>query len=393
MNLKVVLPVVVVIATVFGTVALLATGSRLNPVQPEAILTTVRIVEVLPEQVEMTVHSQGTAAPRTESDLVPEVSGKVVWISPKLVSGGSFEADETLLRIDDRDYKAAVGRARAALNRARAEDEHARYELQRLRSLEARQLASRSQMEDSLRTARIADANLHEARLVLEQAERDFARTEIRMPFAGLVRNEHVDVGQFVSRGNSIATVYATDLVEVRLPIADEQLAYLNIPLGHRGEFDEATAPRVTLHALYAGREYAWQARLVRTEAEIDAKSRMVHVVARVNNVDAAASDQPPLRVGQFVRADIEGRSVDAIVVLPRAAIRNDNQVLVVDAEDRLRYRDVRLMRVYRDKAFVTDGLEAGERVCVSPLQTVVEGMRVETIDTTQAEGPSSDSS
>ncbi len=393
MNLKVVLPVVVVIATVFGTVALLATGSRLKPVQPEAILTTVRIVEVLPERVEMTVHSQGTAAPRTESDLGPEVSGKVVWISPKLVSGGSFEADETLLRIDDRDYKATAGRARAALNRARAEDEHARYELQRVRRLEARQLASRSQMEDSLRTARVADANLHEARLVLEQAERDFARTEIRMPFAGLVRNEHVDVGQFVSRGNSIATVYATDLIEVRLPIADEQLAYLNIPLGHRGEFDEATAPRVTLHALYAGREYAWQARLVRTEAEIDAKSRMVHVVAQVNNVDAVASDQPPLRVGQFVRADIEGRSVDAIVVLPRAAIRNDNRVLVVDAEDRLRYRDVRLMRVYRDKAFVTDGLEAGERVCVSPLQTVVEGMRVETIDTTQAEGPGSDSS
>jgi hypothetical protein len=99
--------------------------------------------------------------------------------------------------------------------------------------------------------------------------------------------------------------------------------------------------------------------------------------VAQVNNAAPAAESAPPLRVGQFVRADIEGRSADDIVVLPRVAIRNDNRVLIVDEQDRLQYRDVELLRVYRSKAYITSGLVAGERVCVSPLQTVVEGMRV----------------
>ena len=145
------------------------------------------------------------------------------------------------------------------------------------------------------------------------------------------------------------------------------------------GEFDETIAPNVTLRASYAGREFSWNARLVRAEAEIDAKSRMVFVVARVDNTQTVLSNDPPLRVGQFVRADIEGTSADAIVELPRSAIRNNEQVLIVDSEDRLHFRDVVIMRFYRDKAYVIDGLEAGERICVSQIQTVVEGMRVNT--------------
>ena len=378
MRLKIMLPVLVLIATGFGAVTLLATSPQLKPSQPEAILTSVRILEARPEQISMMVHSQGTVAPRTESDLVPEVSGKVIWMSPNLVSGGSFDAQEVLLRIDSRDYAAAAGRARSALERGRAEDEHARFELQRLEQLESRQLTSRSQMENALRAARITQANLNDARLALEQAERDLARTELRIPFSGLVRSEQVDVGQFVTRGAPVATVYATDFVEVRLPIADEQLAYLNVPLSHRGEFEESTAPDVTLRALYAGAEFAWQGKIMRTEAEIDAKSRMVHAVARVDSAASQVDGQPPLRVGQFVNADIQGRLAENITVLPRVALRNNDQVLIVDAEDRLQFRDVQLLRVYREKAYVLDGIAPGERVCISPLQTVVEGMLVQ---------------
>ena len=136
-------------------------------------------------------------------------------------------------------------------------------------------------------------------------------------------------------------------------------------------------APAVTLHALYAGTEFEWSGRVVRTEAEIDSRSRMVHAVARIDNSVAQSDDRPPLRVGQFVSANIQGRLASNIVVLPRVAMRNNDQVLVVDEENRVRHRDVTLMRVYRDKVYITGGLTAGERVCISPLQTVVEGMRV----------------
>ena len=231
-----------------------------------------------------------------------------------------------------------------------------------------------------MRAARVAEASLQDARVVLEQAQRDLERTEILAPFKGFVRNEQIDVGQFVSRGASIANIYAVDYVEVRLPIADQQLAYLDLPLSRRGELDEATSPSVTLSANFAGVDYQWVGRLVRTEAEIDSRSRMIQVVARISAEDVTAIDPDalPPPVGLFVNAEIEGRSADHVVVVPRAAIRNASEVLIVDDENRLRFREVSLLRVYGDEAFIDSGLSEGEMISISPLQAVVDGMRVE---------------
>jgi RND family efflux transporter MFP subunit len=318
--------------------------------------------------------------PRTETALGPEVSGNVVWISPNLVSGGYFEAGEPLLRIDNRDYLSAVERARASVSRTEAEQEFSEFELQRLEELETRELVSRSDVEAGMRAARVAEAGLQDARVALEQAERDLERTEIVAPFQGFVRNEQTDVGQFVSRGATVANLYAVDYVEVRLPIADQQLAYLDLPLTQRGELDEADAPTVTLSANFAGQAYRWTGKLVRTEAEIDARSRMVQAVARISAEDVSNDDPAslPPPIGLFVNAEIEGRLVENVVVVPRAAIRNASEILIVDEENRLRFREVELLRVYGDEAYIDGGLSRGELICISPLQVVVDGMRVE---------------
>jgi RND family efflux transporter MFP subunit len=285
---------------------------------------------------------------------------------------GSRKGDE-LLRLEDQDYRSAVERAQAALARAEAEHEHSRFEYQRLESLEARQLASRSALENAQRIFRIAEAALQDARAGRAQAERDLQRTRLYAPFEGLVRRQAVDIGQFVNRGAAVATLYASAEAEVRLPIADRQMAFLNIPMGSLGELPEGQQPKVTLSADYAGQALEWHGRIVRTEAAIDTASRMVHVVARVANVDQTI----PLSVGLFVTAEIEGLLADGIVRLPRSALRDGNQVLVVDADDRLRFRDVEPLRLYQDEVMIRGGLAAGERVCVSPLQTVVDGMSV----------------
>ncbi len=361
---------------------LLATSRQLAPSEPEAVAPAVRVVEVAPASVRMIVHAQGTVSPRTEADLVPEVSGNVVWISPNLVSGGYFEEGEPLLRIDDRDYRSNLERARAAVNRTTAEDEFARFELERLQEMEARRLISPSDVETGMRAARVASAALDDARAALEQAERDLARTEVIAPFTGLVRAEQVDPGQFVSRGAPIARLYAVDYVEIRLPIADRQLAYLDLPPMQRGELDEATAPDVMLSAEFAGTRYQWHGKLARTEAEIDLRSRMVHAVARVSAAENAARDPDyvPPPVGLFVNAEIQGRSTEDIVILPRSAIRNGNQVLVVDDDSRLRFRTVDIARIYGEDAYIGGGLDHGDLVCISVLQAVVDGMRVEVV-------------
>lgn len=373
---NVVIPAAVVVLSLIGAAALIATQADVRPAFQEPVPTVVRVLEVTPKQVKLSVHSQGTAVPKTQSELVPEVSGRVTWISPSLVAGGFFETGEVLLKIDERNYRTAVERSRANVSRAEAEYEHARFEHGRLVQLEKRQLTSRSAMEGALRTMRVAEASMSDASAALEQAEFDLERTQIQAPFTGLVSTERVDLGQFVSRGNAVATLYASGTVEVRLPIADHQLAYLNLALGHRGLIDISVAPPVTLTADYAGKIYTWEGHVVRTEGQIDAKSRMVNVVASVDNETA----ETPLTVGLFVEAEIEGRLAEDVVVLPRNALRNGNQVLVVDDDNRLRYRDVKPLRMYRDQVLIREGLEAGERVCISPLQTVIDGMPVEPI-------------
>ena len=375
MNPRVVLPISVLAVAIAGAALLMATGSPVEGRPDERILRAVRVFPVETRAVELTIRSQGTVSPRTESELVAEVSGRVVWTSPALVSGGYFDADEALLRIDPVDYQAAVERAIAVLERAEGELEHAQRDLERQRSLSSSKATSRSSLNNAQRQSKVTGANLREARVSLDQARRDLARCEVAAPFVGRVREESVDVGQFLNRGAGFATVYATDAVEIRLPIADAQLGYLSLPIWRRAELTEDELPGVTLRARFAGLEHEWRGKVVRTEGQIDAKSRFVHVVARV--VNDAASGQPPLPVGLFVQARIEGRIAQDVAVIPRSALYDGGKVLVVGSEDRLRFRDVEVLRFEQDEAYIASGLADGERVCISSIAAPVDGMRV----------------
>jgi RND family efflux transporter MFP subunit len=359
-------------------VGLVATAPQPERVEPELVATAIRTAKILKADIRLIVRSQGTVTPRAETTVTPEVSGRIRWVSPNLVPGGYFNENDILVKIDDQDANSTVERSKASLSRAKAEAEHSAFELKRLQQLVKNKLTSQSTLESALRAKRVSDAVLKESEIALKQALRDLLRTEVRAPYAGLVRSKSVDVGQFVSRGNPLAQIYASDSVEVRIPLADSQLAYLNLPLGQRGELPEALQSNVTLSTHYGGQYYEWQGKLVRTEAEIDTRTRMVNAVVRV--IEDPESTQPPLPVGLFVHASIEGRIAEDVVVLPRAVLRNQSQVLVVDEDSRLRYRRVELLRFDRDEVIISSGLQNGEVVNLSPLQTVIDGMRVKPV-------------
>jgi RND family efflux transporter MFP subunit len=393
------LPFAILGVGVLGVAALVTTRPRVEPATPTVEAPLLRAVQVEPRPVRFTVRTHGTVMPRTESELVPQVSGEVVWVSPALVSGGFFEAGQPLVRVDRRDYEADLESARAGAARAQSEHQRASKERERQRRLADRSVASEARIDDAENAFRTAEASLREAEARLDRAERDLERAELRAPYAGRVRAERVDVGQFVTRGVAIATLYAVDYAEVRLPIPDRELAYVDLPLAYRPEFGsgggaEAAATDnsspVRLRAEFAGREHVWTGRIVRTEGEIDPKSRMVHAVARVEDPYAreAGSERPPLAVGLFVEAEILGRRVDDAVMLPRAALRRDEAgpgeaagdghfVLVVNEESRLEFRPVEVLRSERERVVIGAGLAAGEWVCVSPLRAPVDGMAV----------------
>jgi RND family efflux transporter MFP subunit len=367
-KLKVLLPLVVVIVGAIVAAAMIRSKEDPEIRETEVPVPTVRVKRIELRDVELVVHSQGTISPRTESVLVPEVSGRVTRVAPSFASGGFFEKDAVLLEIDAHDYRQAAVQARASVAQAelrleqeRAEAEVARTEWSDLGEGDASPLA--------LREPQVAEAKaaVEAARAALQRAERDLERTAVRAPYAGRIRTKEVDVGQFVTRGTPLARLYAVDYAEIRLPLPDDDLAYIELPLIYRGESGRDVGPRVVLSARFAGKKHSWEGRIVRTEGEIDPRSRMVHAVARVKDPYARGDDpdRPPLAAGLYVDAEIEGRRVSDVAVLPRSAVRGENQVLIVSEDERLHFRSIEILRQARDEVIIASGLADGERVCV----------------------------
>jgi RND family efflux transporter MFP subunit len=362
-------------AVLVGALALSAALVVARPV-PEAQAVAehrpvVSVVSVTPRPERMRVRTQGTVEPRTENELVAEVGGRLVWVSPALESGSFFSAGEPLARIEAADYEIARERARAALERARSQRRLAEASLGRSRALFAAGAASPAANDQAESNASIAAANEREAEAALRQAELELSRTELRAPFAGRVREKTADVGQLLARGARLASIFAVDFAELRLPIPSEELAFLDLPE------DPADAAWVELRGAFAGRTHVWRGRLVRAEGALDPRTRLVHVVARVEDPYGLASGTPPLAVGLFVEAEIEGRELPAVVALPRGALRGHDEVVVVDAEERLASRRVEVVRSDGETVFVAAGLAAGERVVTRVPSAFVEGMSV----------------
>jgi RND family efflux transporter MFP subunit len=388
------IPLLIVFVCTIGAFVVVATAPSVEYKAPERTIPTVRTIDAEPQTLRYSVHTQGTVVPRTEADLVPEISGRIVWISPALAPGGFFEEGDPLIRIEQRDFELAVKRQRATVKRAASELEFAAAELARQQGLADAGVASTSQLSDARRTASVAEANLSDARAALEQSERDLGRAEIRAPFEGRVREANVDIGQFVNRGNPAARIYATDYAEIRLPIPDEQLAFLDLPDPRRPDAKpNGDGPVVKLTSTFAGRRHEWTGRIVRTEGEIDARSRMVNVVARVDDPYQLPSEtpRPPLAVGLFVEAEIIGGEAREVVVVPRYAMRSDSKILIVNEAGELHTRSVQVLRIDRDQVLIQGPLGPGEQICVSPIQVVVEGMTVRPVsDRAAAETDSS---
>jgi RND family efflux transporter MFP subunit len=338
----------------------------------------VAVVEAQRRSERVSVRTHGTVEARTEIDLVAEIAGRVAVVSPALGAGAFFEAGDVLIELEGRDAELALERAEAAVLRAQSELGLADARLARRRTLAQSEIASAARLEESEHARRMAAARLREARAMREQARRDLDRTRILAPFAGRVRSKQVDRGQFVTRGTPLARIYAVDSAEVRLPIPTSELVHLDVPVAGLSPNEPASGSRALLRASFAGRVSEWEARVVRAEGEIAPRSRMIHVVVRVDDPYGRRSGdtRPPLTVGLFVEAEILGRTLDGVFVLPRSALRPPGEVLVVDADERLRARRVEVLRVAHDRILVGAGLDGGARVVVSALG-VLEGTAV----------------
>ena len=367
------LPIAIIVVGFGLAAALLKTGPSITPQAPVAKPPLVRALTVQPADFEFEATARGTVMPRSETDLIAEVSGRVVELSQSLVTGGFFQEDDVLLRIDPLDYEIALEQASAQVQRAVSELATARKNYERQRNLSKRQSTSESLEDDARNRLQIAEAAQREAKARLAIAERDLERTVVKAPYDGRVRTEQVDLGQFLNRGSRLAKLYAIDAAEVRLPIKDDELAFLNISLRDGSAWQKR--PSVLLSAEFAGAVHRWSGEIVRTEGELDPKTRMIQLVASV--ADPYREGTTPLPVGLLVDAVITGGVQPNIVKLPRVAMVSPSEVYIVDSSDRLARRTVTVLRSQGDFVYINDGLLAGDRVCLSRLATAMPGMKV----------------
>jgi len=381
--IKVFLTLLILTLAVVAAAGIIMTRPMPEPVAIAPNVVAIRGIQMEAENIPLTIYAQGVVEPLTASELITQVNGRVAWVSPNFNAGGFFKQGEPLVKLESEDYEARVGLAEAREVRALAEFEHATFELKRMRALVKDQLVSQAMLENAVRQTRLTEAALKEAQINLDQAERDLDRTELRAPFDAIVRSKAVDLGEFVSMGKPLAQLFAADGFEVRLPVLDTQLAYLNLPssIEATAPLNSTNLPSVRLSAQYAGAAASWDAQLVRSESEIDRRSRMVTLVARVSGTRSALSANP-LPVGAFVNAEIEGITLENAFQLPRSALRQDNQVLVIDEESRLRFREVSIARYEQDRILIQSGLKEGDIVNISPIQAVVDGMEVSVTET-----------
>lgn len=367
----------IMIAGAFGANMVMGAFAPKPTKEEETIKATpVVVAEAIAESVSLYVTAQGEATPRTDITLTPEVSGKVVDVSPAFIKGGSFEKGDILIRIDPEQYRyrviqaeANVAQAKSRFASEKAEAAIAQRDWQELGDGEAAPLTLREpQLAEAAAALASAQAALDEAKLQLERAT-------VRAPFTGRVRTKLVDLGQFVSPGLSMGEVFATDVMEIALPLTDAEMGQLGLHVGFR-QTDSLQGPNVTLSAVVGGETRVWNGSIARTDSEYNRETRVIFAYAEVRDpYGAAAIDGAPLASGLFVTARIVGREIENSVVVPRAALRGDDTVYVARDDDTLEIRMVTVASSDRNRAVLTSGIAAGERVITSPVRGAADGI------------------
>ena len=379
--LKIISPVLVLVVSIGIVQALGAAKPEPEKKEEAQRLISLYVDEVKTDTVTISVQTQGEVRPKTEIDLIPQVSGRIVGISESFAEGAEFVPGETLIKIDDTNYKLAVIRAQARVAEAEVgvQRELANAKIKKEHWLDKQNSGEPTPYALNKPQVMEAEAKLLSAESDLKEAQLNVARTEINVPFLGRVREKSVGIGQYVTAGTHLGRVFSTDTVEIRLPLTDSQLAELNLPMGFMA--DAFNAPVVQFSAKVGNHEQTWSGRIVRTHASVDQQTRLIYAIAEVEDPYGLGSDNgTPLAVGMFVHADIAGVNSQIALVLPRLALRNANKVYVINDQNRLEIRTVEVLSTSEDTVLVSNGVDVGDKVVTSTIPAAVDGMEVRAI-------------
>jgi RND family efflux transporter MFP subunit len=382
--LKIALPFVVLLAGVGALAALVLTKPEPARTEPKEKGVLVDVQQVHSGRHEIAVDAHGTVVAARKVRVQPQVSGQVRWQNDQLVPGGQLDEGEELLRIDQRDYRLAVENSRAQVSKAQVD-----LRLERGRKSVAerewemfakddedqgnegrRELALR---EPQVRAAKVA---LQSAKSALRRAQLDLKRTTLEAPFNALVLEENVDTGQVVGPQTTAATLVGTDRFWVRVAIPVDALPYIRIP--GTGGHTKGAEVRI-VHEL-GERPAERRGRVLRLLGDLDKAGSMARVLVSIDDPlgleqGPDANPRLPILLGSYVRVHIEAEPLDNVLEVPRAALREGDQVYVMNDDQRLQIQDVEIAWRRKNSVLISGGLEDGARVIVSGVPSAANGM------------------
>lgn len=364
-------PIIILSGSIIAFILMIKLKPEAEFQKPKIIPQLIETMTAFPAEVSAKISSQGTIRPGHEIYVTSELSGKVIWVSENFLDGAGFNIGDTLMKIEKRDYELALISTESSLFQARLSLEREEAEAN-LASIEWKRVGKGDASSLTLREPQLAQARavLAAAEAAYEQSKRNLERTIIIAPFNGRVRKKMVDLGTNLIPGARIADIYATASFEVRLPITDKDIPFLGIPLDGTS-IELKKRPRVKLFSSYGGDDFQIDGFIVRSESEIDPKTRMISVIATIPVLNA----QSGLKVGMFVNAEIEGLSFSGVTIVPRNAVKDD--MIWVVQDQKLRRKSVEVIRYEKDFAFITDGLDKNDKVLTTRLSSYVDGMPV----------------
>jgi RND family efflux transporter MFP subunit len=340
----------------------------------------VQVIRAEKLSTDITVKGTGTVEAAEEVSIIPQVSGRVVYVAPDLDVGGFFKKGEVLFAIEDIDYRLALDRAMAA--RAKAEYELATIESQaRIARTEWERINKNKDIppnplvlyEPQLKSAK---ADLSSAIAAIEQAKLDLERTKLQSPFNSRVRSEDIDLGQYVRSGTGVVVLAGTDTAEIAVPLSLDDLSWLDMP--RPGKWNSGAPASVFLRI--NGNLYEWKGHIIRSTGEVDPKSRMMQIIVGIDDpygLENKETDRPALAAGTFVDVRIKGRTLENVFVIPRIAFRDNSTVWVMDTSNKLQIEKVLISRIEREKVIIAEGLDDGDMIVLTNISGAANGMKL----------------
>lgn len=382
---RLILPVTILLGgalAITGVMFTKATPTANPDLLTEPPKTKARVQKAVTQTATLSAKSQGTVQPKNQVDIAAQVSGKIIKVSPLFVNGSFADENALLLEIDDRDHQAALITAKsrvAQTQRLLAEEKGRSRQAKR----EWRDLGNKEANDLFLRKPQLieAQAAVESAKASLRVAELNIERTKITVPFNARITETHVNLGQFVNAGTKLVSVYDTSIAEVRLPLSDKQMALLDLPVSN---LTLTNQPLVTLTGTIAGKRYQWLGKIKRTESSVDIRTRMYHAIAEIEQ-PFSNNQEAPLLPGLFVEAEIEGKQLSDVVVLPKEVLVKRTNLYTLDKDNKVQLSPVNVLRKQANKVWIQTQLTDDTDILLEKHAVVVPGVEVEPIHANQS--------